>query len=74
MNQFAACEHTGRAAGADGVCAEHGGTECVVVVEVAPPLFECVIPGFQCLHGHEAIATVEWQPIAAPGREPPQRS
>jgi hypothetical protein len=68
MNQFAACEHTGRAAEADGTCTEHGGTECVVTVEVAPPLFECVIPGFQCTHGHHAhdIRPVQWPPLSAP--------
>jgi hypothetical protein len=28
-------------------------------------VFECVIPGFQCTHGHH-IRTVEWPPLDAP--------
>jgi hypothetical protein len=64
-NHFAACALTGREADADGVCPQHGDTACVIKVEVSPPLFECVIPGFQCTHGHH-IRTVEWPPLDAP--------
>jgi hypothetical protein len=62
MNQFAACMLTGREADAAGVCPEHDDTACVLTVEVTPPVFECVIPGFQCTHGHDTH-NVEWPPV-----------
>jgi len=62
MNQFAACVLTGREADAEGVCTEHGGTACVLSVDISPPVHQCVIPGFQCTHGHH-VRTVEWPPI-----------
>ncbi|HEX2176507.1 MAG TPA: hypothetical protein VHG70_11410 [Nocardioidaceae bacterium] len=71
MTKFAACALTGQEADADGVCLEHATTRCVIAVQVSPPLFECVIPGFQCTHRHD-IRTVEWPPIgpAVPGNRP----
>lgn len=61
-NQFAACVLTGQEADALGSCVEHGGTSCIITVSVSPPVFDCVIPGFQCTHHHD-IRKVEWQPI-----------
>ena len=61
-NQFAACVLSGREADAEGVCPEHHDTTCVLTVDVSPPVYECVIPGFQCTHGHH-IRKVEWPPI-----------
>ncbi len=50
---FAACVFTGQEADLDGVCVEHGETACVITVEAATPVEECVIPGFQCTHRHD---------------------
>jgi hypothetical protein len=69
MNDFAACLVTGREADAHGMCTEHGETACVVTVSLGPPVSECVIPGFECTHGHDV------RPVWWPSIEPPdQRS
>ena len=61
-SHFAACVLTGQEADLDGMCVEHGETACVMTVEVATPVHECVIPGFQCTHRHD-IHPVRWLPI-----------
>jgi hypothetical protein len=63
-NQFAACLVSGREADADGMCREHRSDACVITVAVGPPVFDCVIPGFQCTHGHH-VRKVEWPPLSA---------
>jgi hypothetical protein len=50
-----------RLAGLDDVFVEHGETACIMSVEVATPLYECVIPGFQCTHRHD-VHPVRWPP------------
>jgi molybdopterin biosynthesis enzyme len=55
-NELVACVLTGQEAGADGICVEHGEAVCVVTVAVAPPVFDCVIPGYQCTHDHSGDA------------------
>jgi hypothetical protein len=69
MEQFAACALTGREADADGRCLEHSSDTCVITVQVSPPVFQCVIPGFECTHGHH-VRPVQWPPLdpAADGR------
>ena len=64
-SELAACLHTGRAATAAGRCPEHGSADCLVSVLLGSPLFECVIPGFQCTHGHHAdrVRPVQWPTI-----------
>lgn len=59
---FAACVLTGQEADLDGVCVEHGETACVMTVELATPVYQCVIPGFQCTQRHD-IHPVRWLPI-----------